>query len=84
MPSIKPYQNEEESIAIDELNVENRLDRISVYGSIDLTKDKTGLARARELKEVLDAVVAALEKEKSLPDHVQLKPTEKVRNPFGE
>lgn len=83
MSSIKPYQNEEESLAIDDLTVENRLDRISVYGSIAFTKDKTGLQKAKALKEVVDAVVAALEQEKNLPEHVQVKPTETVKNPFG-
>jgi hypothetical protein len=82
MSSIKPYQNEEESLAIGELTVENRLDRVSVYGSIELTKDKAGLQQAKTLKEVLDAVVAVLEREKTLLDHVQVKPTEKVKNPF--
>jgi hypothetical protein len=82
MSSIKPYQNEEESLAIGELTVENRLDRVSVYGSIELTKDKAGLQQAKALKEVLDAVVAVLEREKTLLDHVQVKPTEKVKNPF--
>ncbi|WP_052451977.1 hypothetical protein [Noviherbaspirillum autotrophicum] len=83
MASIKPFQNEEEALAIGDLNIENRLDRVSVYGSVEFTKDKAGLAQARALKEVVDAVVAALEKEKSLPEHVQVKPTEKVKNPFG-
>jgi hypothetical protein len=83
MLSIKPYQNEEESFAISDLTVENRVDRVSVYGSIELTKDKAGLEQAKALKEVIDAVVAALEAEKSLPDHISVKPTEKVKNPFG-
>jgi hypothetical protein len=83
MLSIKPYQNEEESLAISDLTVENRVDRVSVYGSIELTRDKAGLEQAKALKEVIDAVVAALEAEKSLPDHISVKPTEKVKNPFG-
>lgn len=83
MSSIKPYQNEEESLAVDDLTVENRLDRISIYGSIELTKDKTGLQHAKALKEVVDAVVAALEQDKDLPEQVQVKPTETVKNPFG-
>lgn len=82
MSSIKPYQNEEESLAIGELTIENRMDRVSVYGSIELTKDKTGLQQAKALKDVLDAVVAALDREKALPDRVQVKPTDKVKNPF--
>jgi hypothetical protein len=83
MSSIKPYQNEAESLAIGDLTVENRVDRVSVYGTIELTKDKAGLEQARALKAIVDAVVAALEREKDLPEHVQVKPTEKVRNPFG-
>ena len=83
MSSFTPYQNEEQSLAIDELTVENRLDRISVYGTVELTKDKTGLQHAKALKEVIDAVVAALEQDKHLPEHVEVKPTDKVKNPFA-
>lgn len=83
MASIKPYQNEEESLTIGDLTIENRLDRISVYGSVELTRDKAGLLHAKALKDLLDAVVAALESEKALPEHVQIKSTEKVKNPFG-
>lgn len=79
---IKPYQNEEESLAIGELTVENRLDRIELYGSLALTKDKAGLALALQLKDVLDRTVAALQKE-ALPDKVAGKPSERVKNPFG-
>lgn len=82
MSTIKPYQNEEESLAIGDLTVENRVDRISVYGSIEFTRDKEGLERAKALKEVVDAVVAALEGEKTLPEHVQAKPADKIKNPF--
>jgi len=83
MAAIQPYQNEAESLAIDDLTLENRTDRISVYGSLELTRDKVGLAHAKALKAVLDAVVAALEQDKNLPDHIPVKPTEKVKNPFG-
>ena len=82
-PSIQPYENEAESLAISDLTVENRVDRVSVYGSIELTRDKAGLEQAKALKEVIDAVVAALEAEKNLPNHISVKPTEKVKNPFG-
>jgi hypothetical protein len=82
MSTFKPYQNEADSIAIEDLTIENRLDKISVYGSIDLTKDKAGLQQAKQLKELIDATVAALEAEKNLPDHIVVKPAEKVDNPF--
>ena len=45
-----------------QLTIENRLDRISIYGTIDLWKDKTGLKSARELKHLLDKVITELEK----------------------
>lgn len=77
-----PYRNEEDSLSIDELTIENRLDQVSLYGSVQLTKDNTGLRHAQALKAVVDAVVAALEAEKALPDHISFKPTDKVDNPF--
>jgi len=83
MSSFKPYQNEEQSLAIDDVTVENRLDRISVYGSVELTRDRAGLQHAKALKEVIDAVVTALEQDKNLPEHIEVKPTEKVKNPFS-
>lgn len=83
MASISPYQNEAESLTLGELTVENRVDRVSLYGALELPRDKAGLAQARALKEIVDAVVAALEKERDLPDRVQQQPTQKVKNPFG-
>ena len=84
MTTIKPYANESDSLGIGELTVENRTDRVSIYGSIDLTRDKEGLQYARALKALMDTVISALESEKNLPDKIASpeKP-EQVRNPFG-
>ena len=39
-----PYENEIDSLKVgDDLTIENRLDKISIYGSVELTKDKEGL-----------------------------------------
>jgi hypothetical protein len=81
--TIKPFQNEEESLTIDDLTIENRLDRIEMYGSVQITKDKVGLQLARELQQVLDATVKALQAEKDLPDQVRVTPPDNVKNPFG-
>ncbi len=81
--AITPFANESESLALDELTIENRLDQVSLYGAIELTRDKPGLAAARQLKSILDAVVAALEADPNLPDQVPRKPADKVDNPFG-
>ncbi|UKJ74446.1 hypothetical protein [Azospirillum brasilense] len=84
MPSqIKPFASEAESLQVDELTVENQTDRVSIYGSLIVTKDKKGLQHARELKAILDDVVAALEDEQGLPDQVATKPTDKVEDPWG-
>ena len=79
---INPFENESESLQIGELTIENRLDRVSIYGSIDLTLDKVGLANARQLKEILDLTLAELEKA-PLPDKISLAPADTVDNPFA-
>ncbi len=77
-----PYKNESDCLTLGEdLNIENRVDRVSIFGSIDLTLDKEGLKAAKELKAIIDLTVAALEKE-SLPDHIAIAERETVKNPF--
>jgi hypothetical protein len=81
MDTIRPFENEEESLQIGDLTVENRLDRISLYGNLDLTKDKAGLEKARQLKQLLDETVRALESV-DLPDAVDSESPSHVPNPF--
>ena len=81
--TISPFANESESLGIGDLTIENRTDRIAIYGSIDLTRDKVGLERARMLKAVLDKVIQALEGEKNLLDKIASPDTpHEVANPF--
>jgi hypothetical protein len=77
-----PYANEADVLQVDNLMIENRLDRITLSGDVDLTLDKTGLAHARRLKEVIDAVLAQLESQ-DLPDQLPPPPVTKVTNPFN-
>jgi hypothetical protein len=79
---MRPFGNESESLQIGDLTVENRIDRVSIYGSIDITRDKEGLALARLLKEILDLTLAELEKE-DLPERIALATVETVDNPFA-
>jgi hypothetical protein len=79
---INPFRNESESLQIGDLTVENRIDMISIFGSIDITRDKEGLAIARQLKEILDLTLAELEKEE-LPERIALAALETVDNPFA-
>jgi hypothetical protein len=81
--TISPFTNESESLGIGDLTIENRTDRISIYGSVDLTRDKAGLEQARMLKAVLDRVVQVLESEGGLPDRIAPPDTpDEVANPF--
>ena len=78
-----PYANEADVLRIGDLEVENRTDRVTLTGDLVLTKDRAGLALAKELKTVVDHTVKALEADKALPQVVEVKPTETVKNPFA-
>jgi len=81
---MRPYQNEAEAVEIGDLKIENRLDRITVYGRVDLTRDKAGLENARALKQLLDDMVRVLEGDPTLPEHVAApKAPAMKRNPFA-
>lgn len=82
MSDFKPYANESEVIRIGALEIENRTDRVSLTGDVVLTRDKAGLALARELLALMDQVVKTLEAEKKLPDAVEILAAKVVKNPF--
>lgn len=76
-----PFGNESEAAQIGDLNIENRVDQITLYGSLNITCDKAGLQRAEELKSLFDSVVSKLQS-LDLPDQIEiLKPTT-GDNPF--
>lgn len=84
MKPLEPFANESQSLGIGDLTIENRTDRVALYGSIDLTRDKAGLAQARRLKALLDKVVATLEAARDLPEALPPpKKPGKVPNPFA-
>lgn len=82
MPSFRPFANEADALALGGLTVENRVDRVSLYGSLDITRDEAGYALAQRMKQLLDDVVSALANESSLPQKVGLAPIETGRNPL--
>lgn len=77
-----PYANEADVLHIGGLTVENRLDRITIAGDIDLTLDKAGLADTRALHKLLTDVLAKLEAT-DLPDRLPPPDVQTVSNPFG-
>jgi hypothetical protein len=84
MRKLVPFADDAVSLSIGELAVENGTDRIAIHGSLEITRDKRGLAHAQALKALLDEAVQHLQADKNLQDAVP-PPTapKKVPNPFG-
>ena len=76
-----PYANEADVLQIGGLMIENRLDRITLSGDLDLTADKPGLAQARLLHHLLADVVATLEGQ-ALLDTLPAPQIGRAANPF--
>lgn len=80
----KPFQNHTQSIAIDELTIENQGERISIYGSLQIHQDQQSLEHAKTLLRILEQTVATLESQ-SLAIKVQQNSNDDVdvvKNPF--
>ena len=82
MPALLPVENETQSIQIDELTIENRLDRIELYGALVITRDQMGLQRALEIQTLINATVQSLQAQTDLPQALVIKPSETIDNPF--
>jgi hypothetical protein len=81
---ISPFEDETEVITIDGLTIENRLDMMSIYGTLDIPKDKEGLERILALKRQVDTIAAYLKRE-DLPNKIVIENKAKdVTNPFEE
>ena len=79
----KPYANEADVLRVGELEIENRVDRVTLTGNVVLTRDLAGLALAKELQAIVDSVVKALSADNQLPSVVEVKEARSVRNPFA-
>lgn len=77
------FQNETDSFQIGEMSIENRLDRISIYGNLEITKDKKGLSAALVLKRIVDASIEEMKRDKNLPEQISETQQESVPNPFA-
>lgn len=81
MSITKPFNNESETCNIGGLTLENRVDKVSIFGSLDITKDAVGLQRAVALTDALLQIVDEL-KRSELPEAITNIPTVKVEDPF--
>ena len=84
MTNLTPFADDAASVGIGKLTIENGTDRLALYGSLDITRDKAGLKQALELKAILDKAVEVLSSDHALPERVA--PPDKpktVNNPFA-
>lgn len=79
-----PFDNR--SFTLGDLTVESAEDVISVYGSLDIRRDQTGLTSARALSDYFTSLVAELERQNSkelLTSSESLELPIQRSNPFG-
>lgn len=77
----KPFGNESECAVFRGLTIENRLDRICLSGSIEVTFDKEGLIGAEKLADLFNAMITKM-KSVNLEEKVVLKDVVMEDNPF--
>lgn len=84
MAKLTPFADDAASITVGELTVENGTQAIALYGSLDITRDKQGLAHAHALQALLTQAIGIMEADKRLPDAVPPPaPAKTVSNPFS-
>lgn len=70
----------------DDFTVTNDPERVVLSGTLEVTRDKAGLAAVLALQQAISSIVEALQHDPSLPEHVDEEPptpTGKVKNPFA-
>lgn len=80
----QPFADDAAVQVFGDLSFENGTAHIALHGSLDLTRDRAGLARALQLKATVDAIVAALQGQ-DLPETVaeETRAPKMVKNPFA-
>ena len=82
------FANDDDVVNIqgDALSVSNGTTRVTVTGTLELTKDQRGLKAALALKQAVDSVVEALQSQAGLPARIEDEPDAKpgvAENPFS-
>lgn len=82
---IKPFADDDAASSIGDLCIENGTTRVVLSGSVEITCDEAGLAKARELKAFFDQMVEELEAKR--PFHPmnssETASVDQVANPFA-
>jgi hypothetical protein len=83
-----PFSNGDDVLNIqgDALTLSNGTTRVTLSGTLALTKDQRGLQAALALKEALDSIVGELQAQADLPERIKDEPDVKpgaIDNPFN-
>jgi hypothetical protein len=79
-----PFADSTSSFQLDELTFENQGERMSIYGSVQITLDQQGLKLAKALQQILNATVDYLEQQ-DLPERITPPDdAEELDNPFWQ
>ena len=78
----KAFENGTESHAIHDLTIENDVDRVNIYGNLQITKDQAGLKAALALQAIMNQLVQQRQSESDLPEHIQNNESDEIENPF--
>jgi len=82
--TFQSFSDDSASLSISEFTIENGTDKVALYGSLDVMRDKNGLKQTKTLKAAIDAIVKALEQDKALPDESgPAEAPQQVKNPFA-
>lgn len=60
------YENDTDRMDIADLIVTNGMEKITIQGILELTKDREGLKNVLKIKRVIDAALEALRRDKNL------------------
>lgn len=71
------------SLNIGDMTIEDNGDRVSLYGSLNISRDQLGLKQAKDLRAILDQVIGELEAQTDLPEQLAVLQAKVVKNPFG-
>ena len=77
----KAFESSAQSHSIHDLTLEGDVDRVNIYGNLQITKDQDGLKTAKILQAFLNQMVATLESQ-TLPEKIKIEESGEIENPF--
>lgn len=80
--SFKAFEDSIASLDIGGLTLENNEDRVSIYGSLNIGRDRQGLAQVKQLQTIINDMVQTLEQQ-NLPAQIETFEAKRVKNPFA-